>query len=229
MAGSGPCSLAAVSVSGRWFLFPSRYLAGAVLACVWLSSSVASLSSVVAAVRLALARSLRLGSPLAGPDHNASKRSQPLRPWRRGQRNQQPRRTTNAHDENQAALGLDVRPTNRKSARRCSEESQFATHLVPRSQPPIEARNRRYAIHHRTLVAARGCCRSCPPAPRRCGHRAASPLIERPSPRPSHCPRAQGRPHQFGRGQPFKPLHQGVFKDEQRIRCLEGDLRTGQG
>jgi hypothetical protein len=29
------------------------------------------------------------------------------------------------------------------------------------------------AIHHRTLVAARGCCRSCPPAPRRCGHRAA--------------------------------------------------------
>jgi len=55
-----------------------------------------------------------------------------------------------------------------------------------------------YAIHHRTLVAARGCCRSCPPAPRRCGHRAASPLIECPSPRPSHCPRARRRPHQFG-------------------------------
>ena len=53
------------------------------------------------------------------------------------------------------------------------------------------------AIHHRTLVAARGCCRSCPPAPRLGGHRAASPLIGRHSPRPSHCPRARRRPHQF--------------------------------
>ena len=54
-----------------------------------------------------------------------------------------------------------------------------------------------YALRCRTLVAARGCCRSCPPARRLGGHRAASPLIGRHSPRPSHCPRARRRPHQF--------------------------------
>ena len=62
MAGSGPCSLAAVSVSGRWFLFPSRYFAGAVLACVRLSSCVSSVSPVVAAVGLAVAASQRLAA-----------------------------------------------------------------------------------------------------------------------------------------------------------------------
>ena len=62
MAGSGPCSLAAVSVSGGCLLFPSRYFAGAVLACVWLSSSVASVSPVVAAVGLAVAASQRLAA-----------------------------------------------------------------------------------------------------------------------------------------------------------------------
>ena len=62
MAGSGPCSLAAVPVSGRGVLFPSRYLAGAVLACVWLSSCVSSVSPVVAAVGLAVAASQRLAA-----------------------------------------------------------------------------------------------------------------------------------------------------------------------
>ena len=62
MAGAGRCSLAAVPVSGCCVLFPSRYLAGAVLACVWLSSSVASVSPVVAAVGLAVAASQRLAA-----------------------------------------------------------------------------------------------------------------------------------------------------------------------
>ena len=62
MAGSGPCSLAAVSVSGRCVLFPSRYLAGAVLACVRLSCCVSSVSPVVAALGLAVAASQRLAA-----------------------------------------------------------------------------------------------------------------------------------------------------------------------
>ena len=62
MAGSGPCSLAAVPVSGGCVLFPSRYFAGAVLACVWLSSCVSSVSPVVAAVGLAVAASQRLAA-----------------------------------------------------------------------------------------------------------------------------------------------------------------------
>ncbi len=60
LASPGRRSLAAVSVSGCCVLFPARYVAGAVVACVRLSSSVPSSSPVVAAVRLALARSQRL-------------------------------------------------------------------------------------------------------------------------------------------------------------------------
>ena len=107
MASPGRRSLAAVCGCG--VLFPSRFVARAVLAGVRLSSSVPSASPVVAAVRLALARSLRLGPPLAGRNHTTAQPNQPLHPWRRGKRNQQPR-TTNAHAENQAPLGLDVRP-----------------------------------------------------------------------------------------------------------------------
>ena len=62
MAGSGRCSLAAVPVSGCCVLFPSRYFAGAVLACVRLSSCVSSVSPVVAAVGLAVAASQRLAA-----------------------------------------------------------------------------------------------------------------------------------------------------------------------
>jgi len=57
LAGAGRCSLAAVPVSGGCLLFPSRYFAGAVLACVRLSSCVSSVSPVVAAVGLAVAAS----------------------------------------------------------------------------------------------------------------------------------------------------------------------------
>ena len=58
----GRRSLAAVPVSGCCVLFPARFVAGAVVACVRLSSSVPSSSPVVAAVRLALARSQRLAA-----------------------------------------------------------------------------------------------------------------------------------------------------------------------
>jgi hypothetical protein len=47
-------------VCSRSVLFPARVVAGAVLACGWLSSSVASSSPVVAAVGLAVAASYRL-------------------------------------------------------------------------------------------------------------------------------------------------------------------------
>ena len=62
MAGSGPCSLAAVPVSGGCVLFPSRYFAGAVLACVRLSSCVPSGPPVVAAAGVAVAASQRLAA-----------------------------------------------------------------------------------------------------------------------------------------------------------------------
>ena len=62
MAGAGRCSLAAVPVPGGWVLFPARYFAGAVVAGGRLSSSVSSVSPVVAAVGLALARSQRLAA-----------------------------------------------------------------------------------------------------------------------------------------------------------------------
>ena len=68
----------------------------------------------------------------------------------RGGEETKPRNTNpNAHDENQAPLGLDVRPRQHEFSSLCSKQNQFAlhspiaTHLVPRSQPPIEARNRR--------------------------------------------------------------------------------------
>jgi len=54
--------LAVVAVPGCSVLFPARFVAGAVLACVRLSSSVASSSPVVAAVGLALARSQRVAA-----------------------------------------------------------------------------------------------------------------------------------------------------------------------
>ena len=60
MAVPGRRSLAVVAVRGSGVLLPSRFVAGAVLAGVQLSSSVPSPSSVVAAVRVALVRSLRL-------------------------------------------------------------------------------------------------------------------------------------------------------------------------
>ena len=148
MAVPGRRSLAAVAVPGSSVLFPARFVACAVLAGVRLSVPVPSSSPVVAAPRLALARSLRLGPPLAGRSHSARKRNQPLRPWRRGKRHQQPR-TTKAHAANQAPLGLDVRPHQHEVSSLRSKQSQFAlhsplaTHLVPRSQPRHEARNRR--------------------------------------------------------------------------------------
>jgi hypothetical protein len=101
-----------------------------------------------------------------------------------------------------------------------STECQFALHsplatpLVPRSQPRIEARNRRTfplierwspravltfvpgaegRLWLRWMAAGNptslGVTTSVPAPLRR--HRAASPLIGRPSPRPSHCPRAR--------------------------------------
>ena len=101
-----------------------------------------------------------------------------------------------------------------------SKQSQFALHsplaphLVPRSQPRIEARNRRTfplierwspravltfvpgaegRLWLRWMTAGNptsfGVTTSVPAPLRR--HRAASPLIGRPSPRPSHCPRAR--------------------------------------
>ena len=63
---SRTAGLAAVPVSGRCVLFPARFVARAVVGCVRSSSSVPSSSPVVAAVCLALARSLRLGPLLAG-------------------------------------------------------------------------------------------------------------------------------------------------------------------
>ena len=250
MAGAGRCSLAAVSVPGRCVLFPSRYFAGAVLACVRLSSCVSSVSPVVAAVGLAVAASqwlaalgshraqgsnkisagneislsaaaerktkptnhetqmrmtrntLRLASTRAqtNSDHHlpvtpatppvavwrtrwtaplvglaSPEERQPLRPWRSGEPGGRLRSSGSLRRDEVSSLALGI-----------------ASRSQPRSAQPA------YAIHHRTLVAARGCCRSCPPAPRRCGHRAASRLIERHSPRPSHCPRARRKPHQFG-------------------------------
>ena len=93
----------------------------------------------------------------------------------------------------------------------CSEQSQFAlhsplaTHLVPRSQPRMEARNRRtrYIIERwspradavaraRRLRAVAG---TGPP----------SVVIGRHSRRPSRCLRARRRPHQFGRGSAVEP------------------------
>src|SRR5438477_12412155 len=57
LASVGWRSVAAVAVSGCCLLFPSRYLAVAFLARVRLSVAVPSSCPVVAAVRLALARS----------------------------------------------------------------------------------------------------------------------------------------------------------------------------
>jgi hypothetical protein len=74
LAVAGQRSLAAVAVSGCCVLFPSRYFAGAVLACVRLSSCVSSVSPVVAAVGLAVAASQRLAAVAFGCtrclDHN---------------------------------------------------------------------------------------------------------------------------------------------------------------
>ena len=135
MAGSGRRSLAAVAVSGCGVLFPARFVARAVLAGVRLSFSVSSSSPVVAAVRLALARSLRLGPPLGAGNHTAIKRTQPLRPWRRGKRNQQPR-TTNA-------LQCARREPRSASSRRALKRSQFARSPNRFTLTTLEARNRR--------------------------------------------------------------------------------------
>ena len=62
MASPGRRSLAAFSVSRCWVLLPARFVAGAVVGCVWSASSVSPSSPVVAAVRVALARSLRLAA-----------------------------------------------------------------------------------------------------------------------------------------------------------------------
>jgi hypothetical protein len=59
--------LAAYAVSYRWPLFPSRHTAVAFLACVRFSGALSSTVTLVAAVRLALARSLRLGASSASP------------------------------------------------------------------------------------------------------------------------------------------------------------------
>ena len=94
-----------------------------------------------------------------------------------------------------------------KSARRCSKQSQFAlhsplaTHLVPRSQPRNEARKRRTRyIIERWSPRAGAVVRA-----RRLGAVAGtgppSVVIGRHSRRPSHCPRARRRHHQFGCGQ----------------------------
>ena len=62
-------------MSGGGVVFPARFVAGAVLAGVRLSSSVPASSPVVAAVRLALARSLRLAAlaPHTLRDFNAER------------------------------------------------------------------------------------------------------------------------------------------------------------
>jgi hypothetical protein len=71
-----------------------------------------------------------------------------------------------------------IRATNEVSSLMLGGKSVRAS-LAPRNPPRSALTTTKrsaqpaYAIHHRTLVAARGCCRSCPPAPRRCGHRAA--------------------------------------------------------
>jgi len=62
LASPGRRSLGAFSVSRCRVLFPARFVAGAVVAGGWLSSSVPSSSSVVAAVGLAVARSVWLAA-----------------------------------------------------------------------------------------------------------------------------------------------------------------------
>ena len=57
-------SLATLAVRRRGPLLPARYVSGAVLGRVRSASGVPSIVAVVAAVRLALARSHRLASPI---------------------------------------------------------------------------------------------------------------------------------------------------------------------
>ena len=65
MVSSGRHSVAAVAESYLWLLLSWRYTACAVLGCVRLSVGVRSVASVVAAVRLALARAYRVVTPLS--------------------------------------------------------------------------------------------------------------------------------------------------------------------
>ena len=69
----------AFAVSGSGVLFPARVVACAVLAFVRLSVAVSSSSPLVAAHRLAVARSLRLVAPLGhrGPCRSASTKAPP--------------------------------------------------------------------------------------------------------------------------------------------------------
>jgi hypothetical protein len=156
---------------------------------VRLSFSVSSSSPVVAAVRLALARSLRLGPPLGAGNHNAIKRNQPLRPWRRGKCNQQPR-TTNA-------LQCARRQPGSASSRRALRRSQFA-----RSPNRFTLTTTKRATGVRHLLSNAGrrarCCRSCPPARRRGGHRAAICGYRTPVSAALSLPPRAITPHQFG-------------------------------
>jgi hypothetical protein len=247
-------------------VFPSCQLSSSGLACVWLSCAVSSSSPVVAAVGLALARSLRLGPPLDVGNRNAIKRNQPLRPWRRGRSNQQPR-TTHAHDRRsplhplcfatgvpgtcgshnhdsthdhqnappaspacnrpkaklEAGRGLAGQSFADSNALQCAERnhqfhtlavrshkvSSLALGIASRSQPrsaqpayasPLSDVGCRARVlsfvpggpvaghHWPSYVSPRLVLLTTFHVRR---HRAASPLIERHSPRPSHCPRAR--------------------------------------
>ena len=106
------------------------------------------------------------------------------------------------------------------SPSRLAINPSFPANNQPRSAQPTTAPS------YRTLVAARGCCRSCPPAPTvgPSGYFGSPCCISTPaliacclgalaltgppsvvigphSRRPSRCLRARQRPHQFGSGQ----------------------------
>ena len=145
MAVPGRRSLAAVAVPGCGVLLPACVVARAVPARVRLSSGLSSASPLVAAVRLALARSLRLGPPLAVRSRIAMKRNQPLRPWRRGNEtnnHESPTRTTRT----KPPLVSTCAQTKTKSARqRLDQKSVRAPPPAPRGLSPARSTEPRSA------------------------------------------------------------------------------------
>ena len=95
--------LAAVAVSGCCVLFPSRYFAGAVVAGGRLSSSVPSASPVVAAVRVAVARSQRLAALVP----QGGSRLAQLFPLEKGHHRRQDRLLTTLLQMQQMANSID--------------------------------------------------------------------------------------------------------------------------
>ena len=99
---------------------------------------------MVAAARLALARSFRLGPTVTTRKLTATKRSQPLRPWRRGKRSQQPR-TNNL-----------LQSARREPGSACSRRaSTDEVNPMTRAQPPAQVRSQPAPYVHSNSTHAR--------------------------------------------------------------------------